>query len=170
MQKITSTLTALLVLFLIAGCGGGKKEVSKLHQDQAAKHASDANMENFLRNYAAAEKSLTQATTLNPTVDDYWIELGKVRVRLGDKSGATKAYKGALAACDAQLKEVAENPVFIERKLRALVMLGRDDDARKVLAKAVKNYPQNTHLKTLDQVKAVDLFKNDAHLKDFIVK
>lgn len=171
MQKIISVITLLAAFAFVAGCGGGKpKEVSKLEQDQAAKHFNDANMENLLRNHAAAEKSLTMATKLNPNVDDYWVELGKARVRLGNKSGATDAYKRALAACDAQLKVTPENPGYIDRKIRALVLLGRANEARDVLAKAAKAYPKNATIQQLNELKAVDLFLNNAQVKDFIVK
>jgi len=207
MRKITSILTVLTVFAFVAGCGGGSekpREVSQLDQNQAAKHFADSNMEIFLRNFtaaekslamatklnpgvidywvrlaevqillrnfAAAEKSLAMATKLNPGVDDYWVKLGEMRFRLGNKSGAADAYKGALAACDAQLKVTPENPAYIDRKLRALVLLGRDKEAREVLAKAARSYPQNPTIQQLNQVKAVDLFLNNPQVKDFIVK
>lgn len=170
MPKIISILTVSLAFAIVAGCGGKPKEVSQLARDQAAKHYSDAGMEMLLRNYAAAEKSLAQAAKLNPGFDDYWIDLGKMRVRLGDKSGAKDAYKGALAACEAQLKQNADNLRSIDRKVCTLVLLNRADDARAFLAKAAKDFPKNNAIQQLNQMKAVDRFLAAGDTKDFIVK
>ncbi len=170
MQKIISIFTVLLAFAFAAGCGGKPKEVSQLARDQAAKHYSDASMETLLRNYAAAEKSLAQAAKLNPAVDDYWVDLGKMRIRLGNKSGVKDAYKGALAACDAQLKQIPDDSRYVERKIRALVLLGRAADAREFLSKAAKDHPKNATIQQLKQMKAVDLFLSNADTKDFIIK
>ena len=208
MQKIINTITVLAAFAFVAGCSGSggekPKEVSQLEQNQAAKHFNDSNMEIFLRNYAAAEKSLTMATKLNPNVidywtkladvqillsnyaaaektfvtltklnskiDDYWVRLGEMRFRLGNKSGATEAYKGALASCEAQLKLTPENPGYIDRKLRALILLGREKEARDVLAQAAKEFPGNATIQQLHRLSAVDLFLNNPQVRDFIVK
>ncbi len=96
--------------------------------------------------------------TLCPDTGDYWLELGRCRVRLGNRGTAKDAYKSALAAyqIDATRDAAIRVPSLL-RQIYVLALLGRVDEARAVLAKAQKEFPDNRDLRTFAEGRQLDL-------------
>ena len=169
MPKTFKILTAFLFASLLAACGGGKKEVSADDMKQAAQAAGEATWANFQNNYAAAEKALARATTLNPNNADYWFDLAVARVRTKDNAGAKTAFKNALSACKDAFAKDPQNPAWLTKQIRPLIMLGRVDEARALLDKAVKQFPDNAQVRQLKgkEKDVIDALLKDPLLKDF---
>ena len=180
MKNALKILTALLFASLLAACGGGKKEVTPEERAQAAKAAGEAAGANFaasatkdadkaLAFYAAAEKALTQATTLNPNNADYWFDLAIARIRTKDKPGAKTAFQNVLSVCKDTSAKDPQNPAWLTKQIRPLIMLGRVDDARALLDKVVKQFPDNAQVRQIQgrEKTIIDTLLNDPLLKDF---
>jgi tetratricopeptide (TPR) repeat protein len=179
MQKTFKTLAALLFVSLLAACGG-KKEVSADDWKQAAQAAGDAAWANYqagaagdaekaLAHYAAAEKALTRATTLNPGNADYWFDLAIARARIKDKSGAKTAFKSVISVCKDAFAKDPQNPTWLIKQIRPLIMLGRADDARALLDKAVKQFPTDAQVLQFKNQDIIGTLLKDPQLKDFSV-
>ena len=168
MLKTFKILLAFLFVSLVAACGG-KKEVTALEQAQAVQAAGEAGRANFINDYAAAEKALTRATTLNPYNADYWFDLGIARVRIKDKSGARSAFKSVISVCNDSAAKDPKNPVWLTKQLRPLIMLGRIDEARALLDKAAKLFPNDPQVRQFKEQKFIDQLLADPQLKDFSV-
>lgn len=118
---------------------------------------------------AGAEKALVQVAKLNPANDDVWFDLGITRARLKDKSGARDAFKKCISACEDAYKKNATTPLYLTKQVRPLILLGRADDARAVLAKAAKLFPENNEIKQLIDAKIVDQFLAAPDYKELAV-
>src|SRR4051812_27367951 len=101
MTQRVQTFLAIGVLLLGAGCKPKVKEISSLQRREAESLASEAKFALSVRDVARAETSLARATALCPDVGDYWLELGRCRVKLGNRGAAKEAYKSALAVYQA---------------------------------------------------------------------
>ena len=170
MQKTFTLLIALLTVSLLAACGGGKKkEVTAEDRTQAAQAAGEASFANFRSDFAAAEKALTRATTLNPDNADYWFDLAIARARLQDKSGAKTAFKNVISVCTDAFKKDPQNPAWLIKQIRPLIMLGRADDARALLEKAASQFPNDPQVRQFKEQNIIDTLLKDPQLKDFSV-
>jgi Flp pilus assembly protein TadD len=170
MQNIFKISIALLIVSLVAACGAKKKEVTAEDRRQAAQAAGEALFANTLKNppdYAAAEKALTRATTLNPLDADYWFDLGIARARLKDKSGARTAFKNVISVCADKAKEDPNNATWLIKQIRPMIMLGRDDDARAILEKAAKQFPTDLQVRQFKDLNLIDTLLKDPLLKEF---
>jgi len=169
MRKFSSlTLVALTLVF--GACKPKDVEVTSVARAQAAHLASEAQMQNKLRDYAEAEKSLARAVELDPNEPAYWSGLGLNRVMLGDNSGAKKAYKRELELCE---KAAKKDPKDIDAQLsplRPLVLLGRADDARKLLEKVGRAHSDNAALRQLIDSKPIDKMLANPAIQQAMVK
>ena len=166
MLKIFKILSAFLFVSLLAACGG-KKEVSALEQAQAVQAAGEAGRANFVGNYAAAEKAFARATSLNPNNADYWYNLGIARVRIKDKPGAKSAFKSVISVCEDAFKKDPKNPAWLTKQIPPLLMLGRADEARSLVDKAAKLFPNDPNVRAFKEQKLIDQLLNDPLLKAF---
>jgi Flp pilus assembly protein TadD len=169
MRKFSPLVFAALILSFGA-CKPKDVEVSSDNRAQAVKLVTDADMQNLLKDYAGAEKLLVQAVELDPTVPVYWSNLGMIRMQLGDKSGAKKAYKRELEICEKAAKKDAKDIDAQLSQLRPLVLLGRADDARKLLEKIGRDNPDNFNLKQLIDSKPIDLMTGNPKIQAATVK
>lgn len=153
-------------LLLGAGCKPRAKEITSLQRREAASLASEAQFALSVRDVARAEATYARAAALCPDWGDYWLELGRCRVKLGNRGAAKDAYKSALAAYEADAKRDAANrgPALL-RQIYVLALLGRADDARAVLAKALKNDPGNRGLREFAEAKQLDELLASAEFK-----
>jgi Flp pilus assembly protein TadD len=148
----------------LAGCRA--KEITPIDRAEAANDVSEAEFAVTLKDWPRAEGLYVKATTLCPDETDYWVNLGIVRMRLGDRSGARSAYKKALPAFDdAAAKDPSNGTVFI-RKAYVLVILGRADDARSVIDRAMAKLPDDRRLKAFIDMKGVDQMVADPSLRE----
>ncbi len=152
------------------GCKPKPKPVTELQRKEAEHLVAEAGFAMNLREWARAEGLLTKAVQLTPDAGVYWISLGSMRVRLGNKAGAKTAYEGALraystaAAQDDAKKEV--EPWL--KQVQVLALLGRTDEARAMLEKTEKRFPEHRNVrafvdgKQFDKMIADPIFKQGA--------
>ncbi len=157
MKRIAFTLM-IVALLAATGCGKPRaKEISSLARKEAESLASEAQFAVSVRDVARAEAALAKAAALCPDTGDYWLELGRCRVKLGNRGGAKDAYKSALAAYeDDAAREGANRGPAIARQVYTLALLGRVDEARARLAKGVKELPGDRDLKDFADTKQLD--------------
>lgn len=169
MRKFSS-LTLVAIILFFGACSKKDAEVSSVARAQAAKLAADAEMQNLLRDYAGAEKMLAQAVELDPEVINYWWGLGVNRALAGDMSGAKKAYKRELELCEKAAKKKKDDIEVQISALRPLVVLGRADDARKLLEKLGRDYPDSLRVKQIIANKPVDQMLENPKIQQAMVK
>ena len=156
--------------FALLATGCKKKEVSNLERAQALQLATEAQGSALLRDYAAAEKALAKAVELDPEVVGFWSALGANRVRLGDKSGARKAYKRLLEIHEKAYKKDTKNIDALLDQVEPLVLLGRADDARKLIEKARRDFPDNRDVRAASDGKIVDRMLENPAVKAAMVE
>ena len=133
MKKLVLILTGLALLFA-AGCGRrSAPEITSLQRKEAASLASEAEFAVTVRDLARAEKVLTKATALCPDAGDYWLGLGSIRMRLGNREGAKQAYQSAFDAYGDDAKQEKADGTPGLQQVHVLALLGRVDEARKLL-------------------------------------
>lgn len=168
MRMLRRLFLLTFALFGVAGCGRGGREVTDLERKQAAHLMSEAEFAVSLRDYARAEPILAQATALAPDNGGYWINLGSVRKRLGNRGGAKDAYQFALKAYEAQAKKTSTEPEPWFQQIYVLALLGRLDDARGLVEKTKEKFPTHRLVrvfieeKQFDQMLATPMFKDIA--------
>ena len=163
-QTLSRLVFAGLALALFAG-GCKKKEVTSLDRAHATQLATEAQGSLLLRDYAAAVKALEKAVELDPEVVGYWSALGANRARLGDKSGARKAYKRLLEIHEKAFKKDPKNIDALLNQVEPLVLLGRADDARKLIEKATRDFPTSREARAALDGKLVDRILEDPAVK-----
>ncbi|MSU49964.1 MAG: tetratricopeptide repeat protein [Opitutus sp.] len=162
-------ITALILCSLILGAGCSRRpKITELQRKEAAHLSAEADFALNLRDWACAEGLLAKAVQLCPDNGARWINLGVVRVKLGQKPGAKVAYQGAL---DAYQAEGAADPKNVEpwlKQIYVLALLGRVDEARKLLDRATKQFPESRNVrafvegKQLERMMADPMFKQSA--------
>ncbi len=168
--RLGALLFAALVLALAAGCKPKPKAITELQRKEAEHHVAEASFAMNLRDWARAEGSLAQAVKLAPDTGVYWISLGSMRVRLGNKAGAKDAYLSALKAYEdaAARDETKKDAEPWLKQMQVLALLGRTDEARALLDKTAKKFPDNRNVRAFVDGKAFDkmiadpLFKQGA--------
>jgi tetratricopeptide (TPR) repeat protein len=163
------TMAAIAALIAGGGCKPKVKEISSLQRREAESLVNEAKFALSVRDVTRAEATFARAAALCPDVGDYWLELGRCRVKLGNRGPAKDAYQTALAVYEADAKREASIRVpSLLRQIYVLALLGRADDARAVLTKARKELPDNAELRSfadgrqLDQMLGSPLFKEVA--------
>ena len=127
---------------------------------------SEADFAVTLKDWARAEGLFTKAVALCPDQGDTWMNLGIVRMRLGNKGGARSAYKSALSAYEDDLDRDHGNSVPVLRKAYVLVVLGRADEARSFVAKESARFPDDRRLQNFVAKNGVDRIIADPSLKE----
>lgn len=152
---------------LLAGCGPKSSKVTPNQRKEAAALVSEAEFALSVRDAARAEGLMEKAVALCPDTGDYWLSLGQLRVRGGNRSGAKAAYQAALKAYeyDASANPRMYTPAVL-RQVYVLALLGRTDDARAVLAKAQKIRPDDRDLRAFADNKQLDQMLTTAAFKE----
>lgn len=171
--KLNSLLSSAKMEMLLQHYPAAEKAVEdalKLVPDNAALWSDLAQIRMQTNNLAGAEKARAKAAELSPANDDYWFDLGIVRARLKDKSGARTAFQKCVAACEDSFKKNSGSPAYLTKQIRPLILLGRTDDARAVLAKAAKLFPANADIQQLVDQNIVGKFLDAPDYKELVVK
>lgn len=155
----------VLSVSLWVSCKPKPREVSSVERAQALQLASDAQISAQLRDYAKAVEALSRATQLDPEVPAYWSGLGVNRMRQGDKSGARKAYEKAVSIYEDLAKKDPKDAVPLLKQIEALVLLGRVEDARKVLQRALREFPRDPTVRAFNDAKFIDQMLKDPSMK-----
>ncbi len=165
MTKPLSVFLCALLAFAFAGCKPKAANITSTQRKEAANLVSEAQFAMSVRDFARAETLLTKATALEFDNGNYWISLGSMRVRLGQRATARQAYESALHAFKAayKLKPTVAQPYL--QQVYALALLGRADDARALLVKIDKKHGDDqavrafVHGRQLDAMLSSPMFK-----------
>ena len=153
-------------LVFAGGCSRRSKEITSLQRKEAAQAVSEAQFALTLRDYARAEAELAKAVAACPDSGDYWVSLGSVRVRLGQRDGAKAAYKSALAAYEDAAARNARDEQAMVQQVTVLALLGRVDDARALLAKLPGRFPESRNIRVFLERKQLDAMLADPKFKE----
>jgi tetratricopeptide (TPR) repeat protein len=148
LMKRLLTLVACVVVFALAGCSREPKEVSDGVKAEAATLMSEAQFAMSIREYARAEELIQKALQLREDVPEYWVSLGMVRCKQDKKSSARPAYEKALKLHTARFKK-DNKPEELAQQAFVLGLLGKTDDALKVLADGLKQFPESATMKKM---------------------
>lgn len=165
---IAAAVCGLLVVGLTGGCGAKKKETAEHQRKEAAHIMAEADFALNLRDWPRAEGLLVKAAGLVPEEGEVWTTLGAVRIRQGNKAGARDAYLRALKAYENDAAEAKLEAEPWLRQVHMLALLGRVSDARSLVEKIAKRFPQDREVrafvseKRLDQLLADPAFKQVA--------
>ncbi len=165
MKLICPLLVCAVALFTTAGCA--KKEITPSQRKQAESLVAEAQFAASIKEFPRAENLLAQATALCPDEGAYWLSLGSMRVRQGEKDAARAAYKSALKAFeDAADRDKTHSDPAIQQVV-ILVLMGRVDDARALQAKLLNRYPNDAAVKAFVDEKRIDQMLADPQFKQF---
>jgi TolA-binding protein len=111
-----------------------------------------------------------KAVQIVPDSGLYWTMLGSMRARLANKSGAKDAYQSGLKAYQAEAATDAgqKEPDPWLKQIQVLALLGRVDEARAMVDKVAKRFPDNRAVrgfvegKYLDKMLVDPMFKQGA--------
>ncbi len=150
------TLVLVVVAFALVACKPRRPaEITPRQRMEAAQLASEAQFAITLKDWARAERLLTEAVKIVPD-PAYWITLGTMRARLKNRDGAKNAYRSAIKMCEAL---AAAHPTDVEPWLKeayALALLGQVKEGRAVIDKAVKRFPDDRKLRGFVDSKQFD--------------
>jgi tetratricopeptide (TPR) repeat protein len=154
-----------VALLGLAGCGR-KAEVTSLQRKTAANLVSEAQFAVTLRDYARAEGLYAQAAEVCPDTGDYWLNLGVMRKRLNNRSGAKAAYARAADAFRDAYERDPKQPELVLQQVNALALLGKTDDARATLEKARKKHPENRTIRVFVENGQLERMLSDPTFKE----
>jgi len=137
----------LTVAVVVSGCGPAGKIPTERERRQAAQLASEAQFAVTLKDWPRAEKLYVQAAAAHPD-GAYYLGLGAVRVRQGNRSGAKDAYEAAIKSCEFDARQNPKDPEPWIRHAYVLAMLGRVEEGRALLGKAEKRFPDNRRMRS----------------------
>ena len=147
MKRLLILLSCAAVLFA-AGCSKKPKEVPAAVKAEAASLASEAQFAMQIREYARAEELFQRALKLREDVPEFWVSLGMSRRKQDNVDGARKAYKEALQL-HADLYKTDHQPEQLAQQAFVLALLGKTDDALKLLEKGLKDHPDSAVMKKM---------------------
>jgi Flp pilus assembly protein TadD len=164
MNRVVSFLCVLLFL----GEGGCRraKEITSLQRKEAANLASEADFAVSIRDLRRAEGLLSQVVALCPDTGDFWVNLGSIRMRLGNRDSAKSAYLSALDAYKQAAKLNKKDGMPILQQVYVLALLGRLEDARKLLEKSQKQYSEDRAIRSFVQGRQLDHLVADPAFKE----
>jgi Flp pilus assembly protein TadD len=156
---------ALLLAAALALCGCRHREITKLEREEAANMASEADFAVTVKEWSRAEGLYSKAAALCPDTGDLWLNLGVVRMRLGDHGGARSAYRSAVSAYADAEKLAPSDRQAVLRRAYVLVILGRADDARSAVEEARARNPDDRVLRSFIEDKGLEKMLADPDLK-----
>ncbi len=163
-RRLSVWLTAGILVFGASACG--RREISEHQRKQAEHLASEADFAMTLRDWARAESVLAQVVELAPDNGAYWISLGSMRMRLGNRDGARAAYRDALKAFEAESKEAEAGADPWMQQVYVLALLGRHDDARAMLEKTARRFPESRTVRGFIEGKRLEAMLQDPKFKE----
>lgn len=161
-----ASLVVSVGLLLSAGCKPKAKEITSLARKEAATLASEAQFAVQVKDFTRAESLMAKAAELCPDSGKYWVDLGSARARLGKKDQAKTAYQSGLKAYQDAAKADSADAAPVMQQIYVLALLGKPDEARSVLDKAAKQFPQNPNVRTYVEKKLIDQMLADPRFKE----
>lgn len=165
--RIGLPLLLLALAALAGGCGSKEKPITDLERKKAGHLAAEANFAINLRDWGRAEKLLAEAVQNNPESGAYWVSLGAMRVRLGNKAGAKEAYQSGLKAYqkEAERDLAKKDPQPWLMQVQVLALLGRTSEAKTLIEKTVKRFPDNRSVRVFVEEKHFEKMMADPVFK-----
>jgi len=167
MKRISFAL-ACAVFLLATGCSKKIEEVSTAVKAETAMLISEAQFASSIREHARAEELIERAIKLREDVPEYWVSLGMARRQQDDKSGARKAYEKALGIHAANYKKT-KDPEQVGHQAFVLGLLGRSEEGLKLLAKGIKEHPENTELKKMSEPRGLPNTFKSSRFKELAI-
>jgi Flp pilus assembly protein TadD len=164
-MKRVLLLQCALLLLVLGGCRRAK-EITSLQRKEAATLASEAEFAMSIRDLARAEETLAKMVTLCPDTGDYWINLGSVRMRLGKRESAKSAYESALDVYKQAAKLEAKEGTLVLQQIYVLALLGKTEDAKKLLEKTQKKLPDDRAIRAFVQERQFERLLADPGFKE----
>lgn len=165
MMKTRAFFILVVLASLVAG-GCKAKEPTSLERKEAAALVSEAQFALQLKDYARAETLLAKAAALCPDTGKFWVDLGAMRVRLGKKDAARTAYTSGLGAYEEAAKAEPKDAKPLLQQIYVLALLGRTEDARAVLLRAQKKFPDDRAVRVFAEGKQIDKMTTDPRFKE----
>lgn len=147
-MKRFSALFAAVFLLVAAGCSKAPKEVSDSVKAEAATLISEAQFAMSIREFSRAEELIQKAIKLREDVPEYWVTLGMVRRKQDNKSGARSAYEEALDL-HTDRYNAEKKPEELAQRAFVMGLLGKTDEALKLLEAGMKEYPDSPVMKKM---------------------
>ena len=166
MKLFWTCVTLAVALLMVPGCAKKKVEISSLDRKKAEAFVSEAQFALTIKDYARAEGLYAQATAVCPDTGGYWVGLGSVRMRLGQRDAAKSAYNSALRAYEETLREKKDDTDAAVQHVYVLALLGRVDDAKAALAKLPAQFPTDPDVKAFVEGKQLDRMLAEPHFKE----
>lgn len=160
-------LVVLLLGFtlpLFSGCKPGPANITSLQRKQAASFASEADFAVTLKDLSRAEGLYKKAAALCPDTPAYWESLGMTQRKMDNPKGARAAYGEALALHQDHYRR-DRNPDDLLQQAWLLALLGRDDEAVKLLQKARANHPNDLRIRQAAEPKWLEDLRSDPVFK-----
>ena len=157
---------ALVLAAALALAGCHRREITSLERKEAANVVSEADFAVNLRDWARAEGLYAKAAALCPDQGEIWVNLGVVRMRMHNPGGARSAYKSALTAYSDDFDRDSTDSMAVLRKAYVLVILGRSDEAKELVAKAYTKLPEDRRLRNFIEGKGLDKLIEDPSTKE----
>jgi tetratricopeptide (TPR) repeat protein len=142
-----SRLIAPLLIVLLALATGCGPKITPLQRKEAANLVSEAQFATTLRDWTRAEELLAKATSLCPDSGEYWLNLGSVRRRLDNTSGARKAYEQAAAAYGDAYESDPKDPQPLMQQVYVYSLLNQEKKALKALERAQRDHSANPNVR-----------------------
>ena len=163
-MKILPLMLVCVALLGLTACG--RKAVTPLQRKTAANYVSEAQFAVNMRDFARAEGLFAKAVEACPDNGDYWVNLGAMRKRLNNRSGAKTAYEHAVDAFHDAYKLDPKQPELVLQEVYAQALLGRVDDARATLEKARKKHPDSRGIRVFAESRQLDRIVEDPAFKE----
>jgi tetratricopeptide (TPR) repeat protein len=167
-MKRLFTVVACVAVLVSAGCSKKQKEVPAALKAEAATLMSEAQFAMQIREYSRAEELTQRALKLRDDVPEYWVSLGMVRRKQDNKDGARKAYKHALEMHTDRYK-ADKKPEELAQQAFVLGLLGKTDEAAKLLEKGLKEHPDSEIMKKMADPRGLQRTFKSAEFKDLSV-
>jgi tetratricopeptide (TPR) repeat protein len=97
---------------------------------------------------------------------EYWLNLGTVRRRLGNRDGAKAAYEQMLDLVRDIYRHDSKDPGPLLQQIYVLALLGRMDEARAVLERAQKDHPDDGNVRAFVEGHQLERLQADPTFKD----
>ena len=165
MTRRLLTFAFAAAFFLPGGCKPKAKEITSLQRKEAATLVSEAQFALQIRDFARAEGLYAKAAALCPDSGDYWVALGQTRVRLGQRDPARAAYKSALDCYHDSADAASTSEPWLQQ-VYVLALLGRLDDARAMIAKTQKKFPDDRAVRSFVENGQLEKMVADPRFKE----
>lgn len=153
------------MLALAVGCAPRRKQATERERKEAALHASEARFALSVKEWARAEGLFLKAAQSSPE-GDYYFSLGVARLKLGKRAEAKEAYQEAVRAYEADAAREATNSEPWIKQAFVLAVLGRRDDARAVIAKAAKRFPNDAKVRAVVEPRGFEQLTSGSNFKE----